>query len=37
MLYWFFAGLMASAPLSNSAGSIADFWNEHQRALALVG
>jgi len=31
------AGLMASAPLSNTAESIADLWNDRQRAFAVVG
>ncbi len=37
MLCRFFAGLFASAPLSNAAGAMADLWNDHDRALAIVG
>jgi len=37
MLCRFFAGLMASAPISNVAGGLADLWNDHDRALAVVG
>lgn len=37
MLCRFFAGLMASAPISNVAGALADLWNDHDRALAVVG
>lgn len=36
MLCRFFAGLMASAPISNVAGSLADMWDDHDRALAVV-
>jgi DHA1 family multidrug resistance protein-like MFS transporter len=37
MLCRFFAGLMASAPISNVAGGLADLWDDHDRALAVVG
>ncbi|PMD31136.1 MFS general substrate transporter [Hyaloscypha variabilis F] len=37
MLCQFFAGLFASAPLSNAAGAMANLWNDHDRALAVVG
>jgi DHA1 family multidrug resistance protein-like MFS transporter len=37
MLCRFFAGLMASAPISNVAGALADLWDDHDRALAVVG
>jgi DHA1 family multidrug resistance protein-like MFS transporter len=37
MLCRFFAGLMASAPISNVAGPLADLWDDHGRALAVVG
>lgn len=28
---------MASAPISNVAGALADLWDDHDRALAVVG
>ncbi|CZR52406.1 related to MFS multidrug transporter [Phialocephala subalpina] len=37
MICRFFAGLMASAPISDTAGALADLWNDHDRALAVVG
>lgn len=37
MICRFFAGLMASAPLSNVAGALADIWDEKHRALAVSG
>lgn len=36
MLCRFFAGLMASAPISNVAGSLADMYNDKSRGLAVV-
>lgn len=37
MLCRFFAGLMASAPVSNVAGGLADLWSDHDRGMAVVG
>jgi DHA1 family multidrug resistance protein-like MFS transporter len=36
MLCRFFAGLMASAPISNVAGSLADMYDDKSRGLAVV-
>lgn len=36
LLCRFFAGLMASAPISNVAGSLADIYDDKSRGLAVV-
>ncbi|KAF8858003.1 MFS general substrate transporter [Acephala macrosclerotiorum] len=36
MICRLFAGLMASAPISNTAGALADLWNDHDRAWQLL-
>lgn len=36
LLCRFFAGLMASAPISNVAGSLADMYDDKSRGLAVV-